>query len=238
MSQIKTIKEVNSAFTAKGNEYLVVTFTDDKTSNIFDEGQMLLIREAEKRKCPVSISYEQKGKFWNVKDVSLEDVSVKEDKKDNQDKTPNIPYEHQTQSDRNKDILKAMFLKELGEEIRSGHIEKWTKEEQLALRVLYRQEMFSALGIKMTAVTKPTAPSFTSETSTLSPSKSEEVDNPSSDKMTTEELLKELAKAKPSLRTAKTARLWLTTVAQIAETRIDTDPQGVWDEIKNKILER
>jgi hypothetical protein len=129
------IKSVESAQTSSEKEYLKVHGINtanqkDQTISVFDNLQTKweLIKEGK----IVNIKMEQKGKYWNVTDITPADVlppapvktatettaPEKEWKIDGQVKP------HLTNLSKDEQIEKAVWIKELGECLRSGVVDE------------------------------------------------------------------------------------------------------------------
>ncbi len=72
MPQVKRIKDIQTAQTANGADYLKVTWDDDKKDNIFPEELREIAVQAQMEGKALTITKEKNGKYWNV--IGLEIV--------------------------------------------------------------------------------------------------------------------------------------------------------------------
>lgn len=71
MVQTKGIHKIETLTTAKGNDYLKVTWDDDKFDNIFDPDMMKLAEQAYNTNAQVKITKTQNGKYWNITGLEI-----------------------------------------------------------------------------------------------------------------------------------------------------------------------
>ena len=114
------------------NPYLEVFAQDDKKYGIFDSGLWNLFADG----ASVKLIGEQKGIFFNV--TGAETV------KDALEAKQAVKSQGEERSGQEV----GMWWKQLGDDLRSGHIDKSTPEGK-AMRAAYFAQMFSVLPIKL-----------------------------------------------------------------------------------------
>ncbi len=154
---ILTITKWSQEFTKTGAEYRKITGTtpDGKevTKSVFDNLKVAwpLI---EKEGNTVELKMVQKGQFWNVINIIMADEPWPEGTeavKPEEVAPPKVEVNKGGEQPKEREIApqeRGMWWKQLGDDLRSGHIDKTTSHGKL-LRAAYFVEMFRVLNIKI-----------------------------------------------------------------------------------------
>lgn len=161
IEDFKTVKKVEAKAGSKGT-YWAVTWADDKKDNIFNVAWLPLLKQSQEEQVPLRYTKEKKGNFFNIVSLELAVAAVLDKTSQKQSDTgivaapeeglesekPKEPPKEKENRTKDESIERAVWIKELGEGIRSGEIDKATPLG-ISLRKAYYAEMLRVLNIRV-----------------------------------------------------------------------------------------
>ena len=137
MPQVKRVQTIEQAgVTSKGTDYWKVTWEDGKSDNIFNNEHYATLLKAKQDGKSVSVTKEQKGKYWNITELKITDESPSEavqskSTPSGESKPGRVAVEDKRNENirenmewKDKQIREMLWLKEIGENFRTGFFDR------------------------------------------------------------------------------------------------------------------
>jgi len=166
------VKEIAYKKDKKDRDYATVTLVNDELragNYAVYPGEVLnVLKKAHEDSLAINAKLDKNGNYWNLMEAALMSDAIKQAQAREPPTNdmlrsaatpittstpPSEPPQAKSSpvSDKDRQIAPqelGMWLKELGESIRSGHLEKSYPNRHVAITAFYYQKMFEVIGIK------------------------------------------------------------------------------------------
>jgi hypothetical protein len=143
----KFVEKIESKPGGKSGTYWAITWTDGKTDRIFNGDWLPICEESQEKKLAVHFTKQKEGNYYNIKSMELVRDALPEPKEPQTPPPQKDEPEPPTESSHYAPQEIGMWMKELGEAIRSGQLEKDFPNSHVKIKSYYYKIMSEVTNI-------------------------------------------------------------------------------------------